>query len=112
MFGVKTLDGASHVNLSREALQSPISAPDDPYLHPVDVETDAPGIVDSRADEELHVIRTSKQRIPQIKYDRRAAAFGEDDMDVPFTKTNDKAAKDAEKLLRGGHVGRPPLPVS
>ena len=50
---------------AREASEHPIAAPDNPYLHPVDVDTDAPGIVDTR--DTFHVARF-EGNLPRVVY--------------------------------------------
>lgn len=56
---------------AHEAMQSPLqSMPAQPYLHPVDVETDEPGIVDKR--DEMHVTRY-KPPLPHMVYRSRPA---------------------------------------
>ena len=56
---------------AREAMQTPLAVPPDaPYLHPVDVDTDEPGIVDRR--DELHVLRC-RPDVPRVAYVRRVA---------------------------------------
>lgn len=51
-----------------EAMQEPLAArPEMPYLHPVDVDTDEPGIVDNR--ENAHVLRKQRTGIPRMHYE-------------------------------------------
>ena len=53
---------------ARESLAAPLAAPPErPFLHPVDVDTDIPGIVDKR--DELHVLRATA--VPRPVYTAR-----------------------------------------
>ena len=50
------------IHEAREAMQQPLEArPDDVYLHPVDIDTDEPGIVDSK--DSNHVLRMRREGI-------------------------------------------------
>lgn len=54
---------------AQDAMQTPLeSAPDHPFLHPVDVDTDQPGIVDQR--DEVHVMRCNPP-LPRVVYRAR-----------------------------------------
>ena len=56
---------------AREALSTPLATlPESLYLHPVDVETDEPGIVDTRTGP--HVMRRVARDVPRIDYGRAA----------------------------------------
>ena len=51
---------------AREAMQAPLAErPERPYLHPVDVDTEEPGIVDSKDDQ---VRRHEAVRVPRVAY--------------------------------------------
>lgn len=53
---------------AHEAMQSPLSLPPEhPYMHPVDVDTDEPGIVFQRENLQIHRCKPS---IPRVKYTR------------------------------------------
>ena len=80
---------------ARESLREPIAPPEQPYLHPVDVDTDEPGIVSSQS--RLDIMRR-KAPFPTVRYRRRNAAA------VPANLTPRKndvdistALKEAEK---------------
>lgn len=60
---------------ARESLQEPLSEPpEDPYLHPVDVDTEEPGIVHSRGD--VHILRRSRGDVPRCEYRTRQGSVG------------------------------------
>ena len=58
---------------AREALATPLATmPESLYLHPVDMETEEPGIVDTRTGP--HVMRRAASEVPRIDYRRHAPA--------------------------------------
>ena len=55
---------------ARESMQAPLaSPPDQPFMHPVDVDTNEPGIVDQK--EELHILRCATS-MPRVVYRPRS----------------------------------------
>lgn len=93
---------------AKESMQVPLDAqPMQPFLHPVDVDTDEPGIVDKR--DEMHVLRRS-QHIPRVVYKARPNAprppppkEEDDEEEVPYTiveQTIEDASKDAARLAK------------
>ena len=93
---------------ARQRLLAPIDRPDDPYLHPVDVGTDQPGIVDRK--DELHILRVAPG-VPRVRYGRRpdgaeSAASSEavaeetrPPVDVPLEKARKKADEGLRRAL-------------
>lgn len=91
---------------ARERLLAPIDPPNDPYLHPVDVDTDEPGIVDRR--DELHILRVSPA-VTRVRYGRlrstppRPHTSNRDDtpppVNIPLEKAQKKACEKAVKAL-------------
>lgn len=68
---------------AREAMMQPLDTPPtQPYLHPVDVDTDEPGIVDAR--DEPRVLRRKATTLPRIVYTARPTAQGARRLIVPL----------------------------
>lgn len=92
---------------ANDAMKEPLSSPpDQPFLSPVDIDTDEPGIVDKK--EDLTVKRwpsSSVQRIP-YKTRRRREEEGEGDVVLPkivklsAEKAEEKAKKEFEKVMK------------
>lgn len=53
------------------AMQDPIPAPQDAYMHPIDIDTDEPGIISSKAKQTVHRRRAP---FPTVTYERRSDA--------------------------------------
>lgn len=97
---------------AREAMHSPLATrPPRPYLHPVDVDTDEPGIVDSVGNEgtTVHVLRRRVEGVPRVAYGRgrrplRSEAEEEPDPPAVRVVSRDDAEREAreelEKTLR------------
>ena len=60
---------------AHESMRDPLEgAPDAPFLHPVDLDTEEPGIVDSR--EEVRIRRPARGALPRIAYAARLGGDG------------------------------------
>lgn len=90
---------------AKAAMSSPIDAPDEPYLHPVDVDTDEPGIVASR--DKADAIRRRRLPLPRVVYTGSTAAARAKArpprIAVPPPKTLDEALRDAEADQKATH---------
>lgn len=82
---------------AHERLQTPLASPPlQPFLYPVDVDTDQPGIVDKR--DEMHVLRRTQQ-LPRVVYTARPV-----ESNVSFarqeTDTNNVQPQEGEVIQR------------
>tara|TARA_B110001450_G_scaffold185665_1_gene173701 strand:+ start:18333 stop:20114 length:1782 start_codon:yes stop_codon:yes gene_type:complete len=87
---------------ARECMQQPLPIrPDDPYHHPVDVDTSEPGIVSSKTS--LDIIRMKGDEVRRIGYHTRSEEHvpetAEDEIMVVVHKTKTASERDAEKKL-------------
>lgn len=87
---------------AHESMQQPLpTRPDQPYLHPVDVDTVEPGIVSSRTS--LEILRMRGDDVPRIGYHTmRGEAVeepNEDDVVVVINKTQRASERDAERKM-------------
>ena len=94
---------------AKESLSTPLETPPEhPFLHPVDIDTDEPGIVDKK--DEMHVLRTTLP-VPNVGYTARpnnyraTAKKTEPDAvppvhSVPRDEAAPLAAKEQAKTLR------------
>lgn len=79
---------------AKVAMSAPIDAPEEPYLHPVDVDTDEPGIVASR--EKRDAIHRRKLPLPRVVY-ANTVRSKRPSFCAPKPKTLEEALQDAEK---------------
>lgn len=87
---------------AHECMQQPLPArPDQPYLHPVDVDTVEPGIVSSRT--ALEILRMRGDDVPRIMYHtmrgNRVQETNDDDVVVVINKTPRASERDAERKM-------------
>ena len=99
---------------AKESMQDAMTeAPIRPFMHPVDVDTDEPGVVDQK--EDLHVMRRPHREIPRVHYLRAAPrpemyiaaaevatssqTEGAVRIDRSTSKATQQAAKDLEKFI-------------
>lgn len=84
---------------AREAMQTPLAdVPEQPYLHPVDVDTDEPGIVDTR--DELRVLRVPSTTVPRVTYGGRRRPHSDDPPPPPAPRVHVENRVDAEETAR------------
>lgn len=82
---------------ARESMQDPLSeSPPHPFMHPVDVDTDDPGIVDQKDD--LHIVRCDPG-VPRVSYDMPSDVRAEPPPMAVFDVDRDRAVREASKAL-------------
>lgn len=57
---------------AHETMQDAISPPDEAYLHPVDIDSDEPGIVTSKAKANATEVMRRKMPLPRVFYEKRS----------------------------------------
>jgi hypothetical protein len=88
---------------AHESMQQPLSMrPEQPYLHPVDVDTVEPGIVSSRTS--LEILRMRGDAVPRIGYhtttkDELMEETNDDDVVVVINKTQRASERDAGRKM-------------
>jgi len=87
---------------AHESMQQPLPArPDQPYLHPVDVDTVEPGIVSSKTS--LEILRMRGDDVPRIGYhamkEESVEETNDDDVVVVINKTPRASERDAERRV-------------
>lgn len=88
---------------AKESMMASITVPEHPYLHPVDVDTDEPGIVDKK--EEFHVWR-GRADMPRVQYRRQRTqdvprgAVEPTVLPPPIDMSLEKAREEAKKALQ------------
>jgi hypothetical protein len=87
---------------AHESMQQPLpSRPDQPYLHPVDVDTIEPGIVSSKTS--LEILRMKGDDVPRIGYrtmrEEAVEETNDDDVVVVINKTPRASERDAERKM-------------
>lgn len=87
---------------AHESMQQPLPArPDQPYLHPVDVDTIEPGIVSSKTS--LEILRMNGDDVPRIAYhtlrEETVEQDNDDDVVVVINKTQRASERDAERKM-------------
>lgn len=87
---------------AHESMQQPLpTRPEQPYLHPVDVDTVEPGIVSSKTS--LEILRMRGDDVPRIGYhtmtDEAVEETNDDDVVVVINKTQRASERDAERKM-------------
>lgn len=87
---------------AHESMQQPLPArPDQPYLHPVDVDTVEPGIVSSKTS--LEILRMRGEDVPRIGYhamkEQTVEETDEGDVVVVINKAQRASERDAERKM-------------
>ena len=89
---------------ARESMQDPLAArPEQPYLHPVDVDTAEPGIVSSKTS--LEILRVPGDQVPRIRYHEGAPAETttteeeEEEIHVVVNRTPRASERDAARKM-------------
>ena len=88
---------------AHESMQQPLPVrPEQPYLHPVDVDTVEPGIVSSRTS--LEILRMRGDDVPRIGYhttinETSMEEMHDDDVVIVINKTQRASERDAERKM-------------
>ena len=83
---------------AKASMMENIQIPDDAYLHPVDIDTDEPGIVASKTKQNEIVRR--KAPLPNVVYERRPRRTDRPRVVAGAPRTIEEATADAEKRLQ------------
>ena len=87
---------------ARESVTAPMQeVPGNPYLHPVDVDTDEPGIVDKSEDEKMIVRRYQHTDVPRVSYPKLTTTEMDATPVAPMTRSKEMSTKEeADKALQ------------